>query len=114
MKGLKAIILLVIYAAFTGSLLFNDHVCTDKCAYGFDIHASFENSDSRPAECAEKEALNNPVKEHRAESSIQLIEKFSSPSSDNSYNGIHYSNKVIHNENPPAIPIYIMHCVYRL
>src|SRR5687767_8144333 len=71
---MRAILLLVVYTAFTASPVFAKHICSPTCLNSSSGHPH-EEQGLPPSECSEKEAVNNnqPV-EHRVGSVVKLTE----------------------------------------
>jgi len=116
---LRAILLLIVYSSFTAGAAFAGHICQESCSGSMANHTGFTDSGNTPAECAEKEALNNNTVEQRAGTSIRIL--YNTPlNKEISYEN--HSNTIVAvtfvetgtSNAISKVPFYIWHCVYRL
>jgi hypothetical protein len=119
MKGYRAILFLLIYAAFITSTAFVPHSCDESCNSLTATHTDFEdNGTPPPYGCTEEEVLNKTVSEHRHVSTMRLATRTNgNPAIQTTaitpadvHPGDDYTAHVTH----PSVPIYIRHCNYRL
>jgi hypothetical protein len=119
MSALRAIIMLLVYGAFTMGAVFASHSCNELCGSASIAHPTHGETGVPPSECSEKEAVNNQMLEHRSGSAVKFIlhgVAASNITSRYDTKKIHEASFVVNTSNEPQyrLPIYISNCVYRL
>ena len=117
MKSLRAIIMLVVYTAFTVSGVFAKHNCTEVCQPATS-HETHEGT-LPPTECAEKEVVNIQAAEHRLGSQMKFaIKSTLVPTAVEGKRAKQCVSRLqqssLQEFEEFSVPLYIRHCKYRL
>jgi hypothetical protein len=116
-NALRAILLLVVYTAFSASTSFARHTCDELCSPQAVEHSSHTEAGLPPTECTEKEAVNNQYAEHRLGSAVKVAATVqrNTPRPETRPAEFFDSRQKFGREfTSVTVPLYISNCVYRL
>lgn len=119
MKWMRAPVLLLIYIALASSAVLPEHQCHEECGK-YDIYNSPHEKTSVPFGCKDGEVINKTLIEHRALSvnKLRIRTAFTAPqSADKNLNELIFASARLmypYATFPSPVPIYKLHCLYRL